>query len=82
MNNKDVQDLSFKEGMRELEALVAKLESGSLELEDSLAQYEEGVKLLAHLRTKLTSAQQKVDTLMGELSLIDDDVIDSSLHKA
>jgi exodeoxyribonuclease VII small subunit len=63
----DVRDLAFGDALGELEAIVAQLESGQLELEDSLARYERGVALLGALQAKLTDAQQKVTVLIGEL---------------
>ncbi len=59
--------ITFKEGMDELEKIVSELESGSLELEESLDTYAKGVKLLSELQAKLMSAQQRVEVLMGEL---------------
>lgn len=58
---------SFGEGLAELESLVARLESGQLELEDSLEMYERGVGLLRELQGRLSEAQQKVTVLIGEL---------------
>lgn len=61
------EDLSFGDALSELDAIVAALESGQLELEDSLTRYERGVALLRALQTRLTEAQQKVTMLVGEL---------------
>jgi len=59
--------LPFGEALSELESIVAGLESGTLELEDSLDRYERGVALLRSLQTRLSEAQQKVTMLLGEL---------------
>ena len=69
---KAIEDMSFKEGLQELDAIVRALESNQLELEDSLARYERGVKLLGALQERLDTAQQKVTVLMGELQTKDD----------
>ncbi|MCL2818452.1 MAG: exodeoxyribonuclease VII small subunit [Actinomycetia bacterium] len=58
---------TFAEGIAELEAIVHSLESGNLELEDSLTSYERGVTLIKELQTKLETAQQKVTTLLGDV---------------
>lgn len=80
---KAVEALTFREGMAELDGIVAKLESNTLELEDSLAAYERGVALLRTLRGRLDEAQQKVDVLMGELAQsATDEEIDTTLQKA
>lgn len=60
-------ELSFGEALTELDGIVAQLESGQLELEDSIERYQRGVDLLKSLQTKLAGAQQKVTMLIGEL---------------
>lgn len=61
------EELSFGDALAELDVIVASLESGQLELEDSLSRYERGVTLLRTLQSKLADAQQKVTMLIGEL---------------
>lgn len=68
------EDMSFGEALSELEAVVAALEGGQLELEDSLGRYERGVALLRALQAKLADAQQKVTVLLGELERETDEV--------
>lgn len=63
----NAQELSFGSALSELESIVGALESGSLELEDSLERYERGVALLRSLQGRLQEAQQKVTMLLGEL---------------
>jgi exodeoxyribonuclease VII small subunit len=60
-------EMSFGDALAELESIVATLEGGQLELEDSLTRYERGVALLRGLQVKLADAQQKVTMLIGEL---------------
>lgn len=60
-------NLTFKQGMDLLEETVNKLESGDLELEQSLEEYALGVSLLANLEQRLENAEQKVEVLMGNL---------------
>ncbi len=79
----NVEELTFKQAMAELEAIVASLESGDLELEQSLEQYGKGVALLGALQGKLDAAEQKVQVLMGQLAdAPEDGVQDSTLSKA
>lgn len=76
-------DLTFKEGMGLLEDIVRMLESGDLELEQSLKVYALGVALLSELQGRLTSAEQEVEVLMGKLEAApDDDVQDTTLLNA
>lgn len=62
-----VEDLSYKEASRELELIIRNLESGDLELEDSLESYTRGVALLKSLRARLADAEQKVSVLMKDV---------------
>lgn len=63
----EIGSMSFGEALAELEQIVADLESGTLELEESLQRYERGVALLRACRAKLEAAEQKVTMLIGEL---------------
>ncbi len=75
--------MTFRQGMSQLDDIVGALDSGSLELEESLEKYAEGVKLLSELQRRLAEAEQKVEVLMGELAdAPDDDVQDTTLLKA
>lgn len=67
-------EVSFKEGLTELDGIVRALEGNQLELEDSIKSYERGVALLGALQAKLDEAQQKVTVLMGELEPAGDEV--------
>lgn len=81
--SKQISDMTFREGMAKLDEIVSSLESGSLELEESLEKYAVGVQLLSELQKRLAEAEQKVDVLMGELAAApDDDVRDTTLQKA
>lgn len=76
---KPIEQLTFREAMAELDQIIGVLESNTLELEDSLVCYERGVGLLASLQKRLNSAQQRVDTLMGELTPQVSDATDTTL---
>ncbi|MBQ9041275.1 MAG: exodeoxyribonuclease VII small subunit [Eggerthellaceae bacterium] len=72
---KPIQEMTFREAMNELDVIVRKLESNTMELEDSLESYERGVALIADLQKRLATAEQKVEMLMGELSGAQDDAV-------
>lgn len=59
-----IEDLTFKEASVELEQIVRSLESGELELEESLELYGRGVELLRSLRERLSGAEQRVRVLL------------------
>ena len=54
---------SFETALAELEALVARMESGELPLQESLAAYKRGAVLLAYCQSALKDAQQQVQIL-------------------
>lgn len=64
---REIEQMPFGDALAELERIVAELEGGQLELEESLARYERGVGLLKSLQARLSDAQQKVTMLIGEL---------------
>ncbi|WP_426415969.1 exodeoxyribonuclease VII small subunit [Aestuariirhabdus sp. LZHN29] len=61
---KKKQGFAFEQSLAELEALVEKMESGELSLEQSLQAFEQGVSLTRECQQALTSAQQKVELLV------------------
>ena len=64
----NVSEMTFKEASVELEHIVRALEGGDLELEDALERYSRGVALLTELRSRLASAEQKVQVLLDATS--------------
>ena len=56
-------ELSFEAAMDELEAIVQRIERGEIGLEESLAQYERGVKLINRCKEVLSMAEQRVEEL-------------------
>lgn len=58
---------TFKEAIEELEKITTQLESGELELEQSLALFERGVVLIKFCQDRLDGAQAKVEGLVSSL---------------
>jgi len=54
----------LEKALEELEALVVRLESGDLPLEQALKEFERGVKLTRQCQAALTEAEQKVEILL------------------
>lgn len=67
--------MKFEEALKTLEAIVEKLESGSLELEESIRLFEQGVELSLYCQQQLQQAEGKIQRLVknlnGELELLD-----------
>jgi exodeoxyribonuclease VII small subunit len=68
-----MEDLKFEDSLKKLEAIVEKLESGDLSLEESLQAFEEGVSLSLFCQQELKKADGQVTLLIkkmnGELEL-------------
>ncbi len=56
----------FEEVVEELERMVEQLESGELSLEDSLAAFENGVRLVKLCNQKLTEVERKIELLVKD----------------
>ncbi len=56
-------ELRFEDALEQLEGLVGKLEGGDLGLEDALASFEEGVKLVRHCTERLRTAELRIRQL-------------------
>ena len=56
VEEKPIEELTFREAMTELDRIVGVLESNSLELEQSVTSYERGVKLIASLKQRIDGA--------------------------
>ena len=54
---------NFNKGLLELENIISKMESGELSLEDSLKNFEEGVKIHRKCHTALLDAEQRINIL-------------------
>ena len=57
------ENISFEEAMERLESAVAKLEGGSLTLDESIKEFENAVKLIGICEKKITDAKQRVRIL-------------------
>ncbi len=56
--------MSFEDALARLEAIVYQLESGSLPLEESIKQFEEGIRLSKICGDKLSDAESKIEQLV------------------
>ncbi len=61
---KEAEPVDFETAMRDLEAIVERLEQGDLPLEESLAAFERGILLTRSCQSALKEAEQKVEILL------------------
>ena len=64
MPEEQTPPLAFEAGLEELEKIVRELEKGDLPLEQSLALFENGMRLSAECKRQLESAETRVEVLM------------------
>ncbi|MBE7637935.1 exodeoxyribonuclease VII small subunit [Sneathiella sp. P13V-1] len=62
----DIQEMSFESAMQELEAIVEKLDSGNVDLDQSIDIYTRGSQLKSHCEQKLRAAQERVDKIVNQ----------------
>jgi exodeoxyribonuclease VII small subunit len=55
--------LSFEEALRELEAIVARLETGDAALDESITLYTRGEALRAQCEARLKDAQARIEKI-------------------
>ncbi|HBO24219.1 MULTISPECIES: exodeoxyribonuclease VII small subunit [unclassified Providencia] len=61
-----VPTVSFENSLKELEQIVARLESGDLPLEDALNEFERGVQIAKQGQKVLQQAEQRVQILLSD----------------
>lgn len=63
---KTTPEPSFESALERLEGIVRTLESGELPLDDSLAAFEEGVRLSTFCHKRLDEVEKKVQLLLAD----------------
>ena len=59
-----VDQLSFESALKELEGIVARLEQGEVDLEDSIVLYERGQALKGFCEQKLKAAESRLEKIV------------------
>ena len=66
MAKKEKPQSSFEDALKRLEVVLGSLEHGDLALEESLAAFEEGVRLVKFCQQKLDEVEKRVDLLLKD----------------
>ena len=56
--------INFEESMKDLESIVQELESGKLDLDNSMKKFEEGMKISKDCSNYLEKAEKKITLLV------------------
>lgn len=59
-----LSDLSFEDALKQLEAIVARLESGEASLDESIDLYARGDALRAQCEARLKDAQARIEKIV------------------
>jgi exodeoxyribonuclease VII small subunit len=66
MSGKTEKELSYEEAVKRLEEIVRRLEDEAIPLEESLACFQEGIRLSRYCREKLAEIEYRVEYLLKE----------------
>jgi len=58
-----IENLSFEESLKALEAIVEELDSGSIDLDKAVSAYEKGAQLKLHCEKKLKEAKLRIEKI-------------------
>ena len=72
------EDAPFEDVMERLQAVVEQLEAGDLPLEESLAMFEEGVRLSRAGAKRLDEAERRVEELLAAGDELQTEPLDES----
>ena len=64
-----IRKSTLEESLQSLESLLDRMENGGLSLEESLNEFEQGIKLIQSCQKSLTEAEQKVEILLEKSEL-------------
>lgn len=68
-----MKELKFEEAMKELETIANDLEKGDLSLEESVAKFEEGMKLSKQCNDIIEKAEKKITILLQKDGKIEEE---------
>ena len=60
------EELPFEDAMKQLEVVATKLEKGDLNLDESVATFEEGMKLSKQCSELLENAEKRITVLLKD----------------
>lgn len=69
--------VSFEEAMEQLEHIVAELETGELSLEESVAQFQQGMELSKYCHQQLEQAEKSITILVEQAGTMQEEKFDA-----
>ena len=74
----ETENENFEELIKKLESITSKLENDKLSLDDSVALFEEGMKLSKKCNAKLEEAEKKITMLINENGEVSEENFDGN----
>ncbi|MFW5960192.1 MAG: exodeoxyribonuclease VII small subunit [Chitinivibrionales bacterium] len=65
-NNENHNKLSYEEALRNLEEIIQEMESGDLDLDESIKKFEKGLGLIRECESHLSRAEGKIKKLLSD----------------
>lgn len=62
----DTEDLDFESALKKLQKIVEELEKGGFSLDQTLAEFNQGMQLLKFCNQKLDKAEKKIELMLKE----------------
>jgi exodeoxyribonuclease VII small subunit len=62
----DTENLDFESALEKLQKIVEELEKGGISLDQTLAEFNEGMQLLKFCNQKLDKAENKIELMIKE----------------
>ena len=69
-----MEEVKFEEALKQLEAIVSRLEIGDLPLEEALSIFEEGIRLTRLCSQRLSEAERRVNILVRSAEPVSSDL--------
>lgn len=65
-SEKKADELSFEQAIDQLNQIVSRIEMGQVPLQESLEQYEKGMKLIRYCRGILQDAEKRIEMISAK----------------
>lgn len=62
----EAKDIRYEDAVERIEAIIDKIESGELGLEEAIKQCSQGKKLITHCRAILDTAEKRIAELVAD----------------
>lgn len=69
MSDRNIEEMSFEDALKELELIVKKIDSGEENLDSGVAQFKRGSELKKHCQKKLEQARLVIEKVLQDGSL-------------